>query len=687
MGNIIGIKLADGSFYPVMEEGQPFSKKLELTTVRDDQTTVHLDLYRSATGSMEDAEYVDTLVVENLVPHPKQEHSLNLNINLDENNMLSAEIDDPETGTTTNSKVSLITLEKEALDREPDYTITSEEDTLDDLEALNFDNDMDELSDLPEEIDLSIDEIQNYEDPLVNVSEDFVVDADDGAVSDDSDFGSVAALAAGTALAGGAVLAANLNEDEDLETIEEDIDLDIDPTIQNNLEEIDLDISSEDFSKSTLEDDFTLPEIEDTVLESEPTLEDDFTLPETEEPVLESESILEDDFTLPATEEPVLESESTLEDDFTLPETEEPVLESEPTLEDDFSFEIPESEEMEAFSEGEATLTDDELANLSDFSFEETSIVEEDKSQEDSFDSKDALLTAGLVAGGIAGGTLLANSLKDEEPTLTSETSFEEDFSMSEESLDSSELPSFDDFDISSTDSFFDTTMDLEDDAPFSFDSLPDFDEIPELQENSSESLDSGDFELPDFDSDLSYSNDNFVTSSSGEDALFDSLYEESYKETEKSKKRTTIPVVVCVICALICVGAVAAILWLTKPNLFGKKEAAAVETPVETPIEKEVVSVEVEKEPEPILEEQIAAKEDEIVITPEPVVPVIPEPKEEIKPAEVIYRIKWGDTLWDLAESYYQNPWLYHKIAKANNIKNPDVIISGTDIVIPPLN
>ena len=115
MGNIIGIKLADGSFYPVMEEGKPFSKKLELTTVRDDQTTVHLDLYRSATGSMEDAEYVDTLVVENLVPHPKQEHSLNLNINLDENNMLSAEIDDPETGTTTNSKVSLITLEIPAI--------------------------------------------------------------------------------------------------------------------------------------------------------------------------------------------------------------------------------------------------------------------------------------------------------------------------------------------------------------------------------------------------------------------------------------------------------------------------------------------------------------------------------------------------------------------------------------------
>ena len=131
MGNIIGIKLADGSFYPVMEEGQPFSKKLELTTVRDDQTTVHLDLYRSATGSMEDAEYVDTLVVENLVPHPKQEHSLNLNIKLDENNMLSAEIDDPETGAISNSKVSLITLKKEELAVEPDYNLASEDEATD----------------------------------------------------------------------------------------------------------------------------------------------------------------------------------------------------------------------------------------------------------------------------------------------------------------------------------------------------------------------------------------------------------------------------------------------------------------------------------------------------------------------------------------------------------------------------
>ncbi len=50
-----------------------------------------------------------------------------------------------------------------------------------------------------------------------------------------------------------------------------------------------------------------------------------------------------------------------------------------------------------------------------------------------------------------------------------------------------------------------------------------------------------------------------------------------------------------------------------------------------------------------------------------------------------VRYKIKWGDTLWDLSESFYKTPWLYKKIAAYNKIKNPNVIISGTYIDIPP--
>ena len=62
----VGIKLADGSFYPIMEEGTAQKKTLELTTAHNNQTCVMVDLYRSKTCSMEDAEYIDTLKIENL---------------------------------------------------------------------------------------------------------------------------------------------------------------------------------------------------------------------------------------------------------------------------------------------------------------------------------------------------------------------------------------------------------------------------------------------------------------------------------------------------------------------------------------------------------------------------------------------------------------------------------------------
>jgi nucleoid-associated protein YgaU len=49
-----------------------------------------------------------------------------------------------------------------------------------------------------------------------------------------------------------------------------------------------------------------------------------------------------------------------------------------------------------------------------------------------------------------------------------------------------------------------------------------------------------------------------------------------------------------------------------------------------------------------------------------------------------VSYRIRRGDTLWDISSTYYRNPWLYPVIAKANGIRNPDLIIAGARIFIP---
>jgi nucleoid-associated protein YgaU len=50
-------------------------------------------------------------------------------------------------------------------------------------------------------------------------------------------------------------------------------------------------------------------------------------------------------------------------------------------------------------------------------------------------------------------------------------------------------------------------------------------------------------------------------------------------------------------------------------------------------------------------------------------------------------YTIRWGDTLWDISEAFYRTPWLYPRIARFNNIRNPDHIIAGRTIRVPPRN
>lgn len=128
----IGIKLADGSFFPVMEEGNPETKNLNLTTANNNQTCVMVDLFRSESGTMDDAEYIDTLKIENLNEHPNGEPSLSFSITLDEDNQLKANISDPETGARSDSTIPLISRTPEELEIPDDYTIT---------ESNNFDID------------------------------------------------------------------------------------------------------------------------------------------------------------------------------------------------------------------------------------------------------------------------------------------------------------------------------------------------------------------------------------------------------------------------------------------------------------------------------------------------------------------------------------------------------------------
>jgi hypothetical protein len=106
MSKSIGIKLADGEFYPILEEGVTATVGMDITTARDNQESVHVDLYRSENDTIGNAEFIDTLKID-VKPRPNGEPSLHLEIALDEHNVLSAKLADPESGEKTDTSVSL----------------------------------------------------------------------------------------------------------------------------------------------------------------------------------------------------------------------------------------------------------------------------------------------------------------------------------------------------------------------------------------------------------------------------------------------------------------------------------------------------------------------------------------------------------------------------------------------------
>ncbi|WP_062327631.1 Hsp70 family protein [Treponema endosymbiont of Eucomonympha sp.] len=98
---VIGVKLADGTFYPVLKEGVPAKKMLCLTTVSDGQAVAHIELFCSEDGTMNAARYIDTLLLERVAPQRSGEPDIVLAVSVDERNVFRVEARDSEFGSTS----------------------------------------------------------------------------------------------------------------------------------------------------------------------------------------------------------------------------------------------------------------------------------------------------------------------------------------------------------------------------------------------------------------------------------------------------------------------------------------------------------------------------------------------------------------------------------------------------------
>ena len=220
--------------------------------------------------------------------------------------------------------------------------------------------------------------------------------------------------------------------------------------------------------------------------------------------------------------------------------------------------------------------------------------------------------------------------------------------------------------------------------------------------------------ETADADIDLSASNTN-IDDDFGTQHEFSASTFYTDEDEEEQHPRRGIPVWLLVILILLGIAAlVLGILLLTKKNLAEEEHPMAIQPDTTTviPSEKSPTQESVDPVPAPSLpaEEPVTeppapqptgsapieqsvpsqlVQEEQPVKQETPVQqtkPAVKEPAASVSAQKAIrYKLRWGDTLWDLSETYYRNPWLYTKIATHNKLKNPDLIISGTYIEIPP--
>ena len=598
MSRNIGIKLADGTFYPILEEGQPKKRLLELTTVEDNQTTVMVDLYRSETGTMADAEYVDTLQISGLVPHPEGEPALNLMIQLDDNNVLSAEVTDVESGASSNTTVKLVNRPAEERAATPDFLLSEITDA--DSKNTSIPDEMgfaDEAfpADFPESIPLDAfdDSLpdnsgQNEPTEFSPAETDFLPDFDTGSMTipdfDDPGFDE----------------APLVNEElpEYIDDFPEEIEVNdaLDDLLEGfpiAPETTDEDTAPADFDTPVPADDGTSATVAE--FSEQEAADDNFSLPDF------SDIVFDEDTPAETTDADTGSAgEDTAPADFDTPVP----------ADDGTSATVAESSEQEAADDNFS------LPDFSDIVFDKDTPAETAHADYESFTQNPPDTDSSQLV---------------EEAALPDFSNFE--------------LPDFDDPAVNN----FDSASGLFTDQ--------DFDD-PVFQEQST-----GNNNMQNFDF----------------SGLYDDPTTDSYPSDEK-KHRNIIPVVICVICALICLGALGIILWFLPSHIdidISRRPIDSAITESEEPDISIPAVTQLPVQPQP--------KEDTIVISETPAVVPMEPPVAEPKPDPVRYKIKWGDTLWDLADSYYNNPWLYKKIAAENSISNPDYIISGTSIIIPP--
>ena len=122
----IGIKIANGEYYPILGTGEHTGKRLVLTTVNDNQESVQIDLYRGTGSSIENASYIGSLMIEDILPSQAGDPDIELVLGIDESDNLNASATDRQSGDVKSLSVSLDSVEVPGSYDLPDFELNDE---------------------------------------------------------------------------------------------------------------------------------------------------------------------------------------------------------------------------------------------------------------------------------------------------------------------------------------------------------------------------------------------------------------------------------------------------------------------------------------------------------------------------------------------------------------------------------
>lgn len=125
-GSTIGIKVADGTYYPILERDSVQKRKLVLSTAKDQQTIVQIDLYEGDGEDIANARYVGSLMIENIQPAPQGEPEIQMLVGIDEGGSLAAQAEDLASGENQSLNVSLESLAEDSVYDIPEFELDEE---------------------------------------------------------------------------------------------------------------------------------------------------------------------------------------------------------------------------------------------------------------------------------------------------------------------------------------------------------------------------------------------------------------------------------------------------------------------------------------------------------------------------------------------------------------------------------